>query len=110
MIPCDASHPYFDGTNCIDCAINRNTSDIANHKPYFNLKTKQCQNCIKYNSNTHKCEDNDTDTTNVTPVNPNVKPPVTTTTCPAGQVFMNSTSSCHQLVSNVTAISQSDYI
>ncbi len=98
MIPCDASHPYFDGTNCIDCAINRNTSDIANHKPYFNLKTKQCENCIKYDSNTHKCGDNVTNTTTV-------KPPVTTTTCPAGQVSMNATSSCHQLVSNVTAIS-----
>lgn len=26
VITCDASHPYYNGTDCIDCAITRNVS------------------------------------------------------------------------------------
>ena len=89
MIPCDVSHPYFDGKTCIDCPINRNVSDIANHKPYFNLMTLQCENCLKYDTNTHKCGDS------VTPA----------MICSAGQVLIKATNECRQLVSNVTAIS-----
>lgn len=102
MIPCDASHPYFDGKNCIDCAINRNITDIANHKPYFNLKTKTCQNCYQYDNNTHKCTNESAPVTPVTPVAPKV--------CPEGYVLNNATSKCERLVSNVASLAANSLI
>jgi hypothetical protein len=57
VITCDASHPYWNGTDCIDCAITRNSQDVGEHKPYFNLLTLQCQGCNKWDNVTHKCMD-----------------------------------------------------
>jgi hypothetical protein len=47
---CDSKYPYWNGSLCIDCSITRNASDSANFKPYFNLKSQKCVNCIKYDN------------------------------------------------------------
>jgi len=29
VIACDASHPYWNGTDCMDCAITKYASDVS---------------------------------------------------------------------------------
>lgn len=49
-VPCPASTPYYDGSNCISC---------TNPTPLFDTTTAKCSLCPSgtvYNSSTHKCD------------------------------------------------------
>ena len=91
VVPCEPSHPYWNGTNCIDCPINRNTNDPANQKPYFNLRTLKCQACPLYNNQTHQC-------------------PSDNITCPDNKFLNPDTNECSVWVTNIDALRQVPYI
>lgn len=92
VITCDASHPYWNSTHCIDCAISRDTTNISELKPYFNLRTLTCVGCKNWDNVTKKCNDTQIKCAEPTPY----LDPLTNacTACKNGTVFNPSTTRC----------------